>query len=270
MSAKAWDGTIEAPIGGRSGKPRTTGWTMVLDKGLGLGETADWLALAGDYVDVLKLTFGTSAFYPPKMLRRKALLVRRAGVHIMPGGTLAEIALLQRKWESFLDRAGDLGFDALEISDGTIEIPASLRQEAIRSARERGFLVIAEIGKKHPDDEQDLEFQIEQALADLVAGASKVIVEGRESGLGVGIYGAGGEIRRDRLEVLAGRLPLENVIWEAPLKKQQQELILAFGADVGLGNIPPGDVLALEALRIGLRGDTLRAAIARDGKLNRK
>ncbi|MGE5598298.1 MAG: phosphosulfolactate synthase, partial [Bacteroidota bacterium] len=127
-----------------------------------------------------------------------------------------------------------------------------------------GFRVIGEVGKKNPADPCPIEAQIEQALADLAAGASMVIVEGRESGRGVGIFGTDGEIVAERLAALAGRLPLERIIWEAPLKNQQEELILAYGPNVNLGNIPPGDVLALEALRVGLRGDTLRAALRRN------
>ena len=248
MQGKAWDGVIEAPIGGRYGKPRASGWTMVIDKGLGLAETADWLALTADCVDLLKLTFGTSAFYDPEILRQKTALVREHAVGIMPGGTFGEVALFQGRWDIYLQRARALGFDTLEISDGTIDLSAERRLAAILSARDQGFLVITEVGKKHPDDQCTLESQAEQALADLAAGAAMVIIEGRESGRGVGIYGAGGEIRAEYLAVLAGHLPLDRVIWEAPLKSQQEELILAYGPNVNLGNIPPGDVLALEAL----------------------
>jgi len=260
MHGKAWEGVIETPICGRLGKPRATGWTMVIDKGLGLLETADWLELTADYIDLLKLTFGTSALYPTAVIKKKIALVRECGVGVMPGGTLAEVALGQGRWDAYLERAGQLGFDTLEISDGTIDLAAERRCAGILSARDRGFRVITEVGKKHPADQCTLEIQAEQAMADLQAGAAMVIVEGRESGKGVGIYGAEGEIRGDRLAVLARQMPVTRVIWEAPLKGQQEELIVAFGPNVNLGNIPPGEVLALEALRVGLRGDTLRAA----------
>jgi len=179
----------------------------------------------------------------------------------MPGGTLAEVALMQKTWPAYLERATALGFNFLEISDGTIDLPRDQRREAIRSARDTGFRVVAEVGKKHEDDEIALEAQIEQALADLEAGAVMVIVEGRESGRNVGIYGSEGEIRSERLTSLAEGLPPAAVIWEAPLKKQQEELIRVFGPNVSLGNVAPEDVLALEALRQGLRGDTLRAVL---------
>lgn len=270
MQSKAWDGVMEAPIRGRAGKPRRHGWTMLIDKGLGLAETRDLLALAGDYIDGIKLTFGTSAFYSPGMLKEKTSLARERGIAIMPGGTLGEVALAQGRWDSYLARAAELGFDALEISDGTIELPAERRLAAILSARDRGFRVLTEVGKKHPGDQRPLEAQVEQALSDLGAGAFMVIIEGRESGKGVGIYDDGGGIREDYLDFLARRLPVERILWEAPLKNQQEELILAFGPNVNLGNVPPGDILALEALRTGLRGDTLRAALAREARLSQE
>lgn len=261
MPGKAWDGTIVPPLGGRMPKPRAEGWTMVLDKSMGRKAAGDWLDLCGDYVDLLKLTFGTSVFYRPDLLKRKTGMARAHGVGVMPGGTLAEVALLQKSWPAYLERAKALGFDFLEISDGTIDLPRDQRLMAIRSACEEGFQVVTEVGKKHEDDRIAVEAQIEQALFDLEAGAVKVIVEGRESGRNVGIYGSQGEIRPDLLAALAEGLPPEAVIWEAPLKKQQEELIVTFGPNVSLGNIAPEDVLALEALRQGLRGDTLRAVL---------
>lgn len=258
---KAWDGVLSAPVEGRMAKPRNSGWTMVIDKGLGLAATEDLLDLAGDYIDLLKLSFGTSAFYPAEMLREKTAMVKAHRVGIMPGGTFAEVALLQGRWDAYLERAAQLGFDTLEISDGTITLAHDRRLAAILSARDKGFRVVTEVGKKHPGDQPSLESQIETAISDLKAGAAMVIIEGRESGSGVGIFGVDGEIVEDRLTALAERLPLSHVIWEAPRKNQQEELILSYGPNVNLGNIPPSDILALEALRIGLRGDTLRAAI---------
>jgi phosphosulfolactate synthase len=118
------------------------------------------------------------------------------------------------------------------------------------------------VGKKHPADRVPHSHIRQQLLSDLDHGAWKVIVEGRESGKGVVIYRDDGSIDESEMENLAqtvddpGRL-----IWEAPLKGQQQDLILRFGTNVNLGNIQPEEALALEALRVGLRGDTLRAAI---------
>ncbi len=259
---KAWGDAFDFPLLGRSAKPRTNGLTMVIDKGLGLSETRDLLELAHDYIDYLKLTFGTSAFYAIGLLREKIALVRSRGVRIFPGGTFLEVALLQGKLERFLDRAAELGFDTVEVSDGTIVMPPEQRRWCILQARRRGLRVISEVGKKDPADEIAPALMLEQVQADLEAGADRVIVEGRESGQGVVIYDKQGNIKVDTLEALAGGLPDPSVLmWEAPLKAQQQALIMRFGPNVNLGNVAPSDILALEALRCGLRGDTLKAAL---------
>lgn len=152
----------------------------------------------------------------------------------------------------------------IEVSDGTIPIAPDQRRKAIDRAREHGFRVVTEVGKKESGTEIDPDEAIAQVLADLDAGAEKVIVEGRESGKGAGLYDAQGRLRADDLDRLAGGLPDPAVLmWEAPLKSQQEALIARFGPDVSLGNIPPDEALAVEALRIGLRGDTLRLALAK-------
>lgn len=259
---KAWGDAFEFPLGGRTVKPRSAGLTMVIDKGLGMTETRDLLDLAADYIDFLKLTFGTSAFYNTGLLREKIALVRERGVRIFPGGTFLEVALLQGKLERFLARAADLGFDTVEVSDGTIAIPPEQRRWCIRTARALGLRVLSEVGKKDPAEEIAPAAMIEQVLDDLAAGAERVIVEGRESGQGVVIYDKQGNIKTETLEALAQGLPDEAaLLWEAPLKAQQQALIMRFGSNVSLGNVAPGDALALEALRCGLRGDTLKVAM---------
>jgi phosphosulfolactate synthase len=151
----------------------------------------------------------------------------------------------------------------IEVSDGTVEISPAQRQRAIQLALDAGFQVITEVGKKEGCLPLDPAEALEQIHADLEAGALKVIVEGRESGTGVGIYNTAGKVKADDLEQLVAGLqdPLV-LMWEAPLKSQQEALILRFGPNVNLGNIPPGEALALEALRCGLRGDTLRHAVA--------
>jgi len=217
-------------------------------------------------VDLLKLTFGTSAFYSSRLLREKIALARSRGVCIFPGGTFLEVALLQGKLERFLDRAGELGFDAIEVSDGTITMLPEQRRWCIAQGRARGLRVISEVGKKDPADEIAPALMLEQVQADLDAGAERVIVEGRESGQGVVIYDRQGNIKAETLEALAGGLADPSVLmWEAPLKPQQQALIMRFGTNVNLGNVAPGDILALEALRCGLRGDTLKAALRSGG-----
>jgi phosphosulfolactate synthase len=260
LTEKAWAGILDFPHTNRTERPRRRGLTMVIDKGLGLTDTRDLLELAGDYIDHIKLTFGTSAFYGTRLLRQKIELVKSYDVEIYPGGTFLELALLQGKLEQFLERAQVLGFTGIEVSDGTITIDPATRAHVIQRVRAFGFgLVVSEVGKKDPRDHvPDLHLWtvVEE---DLAAGSDVVIVEGRESGQGVVIYDDHGNILEDELEEMVthvsdpGRL-----MWEAPQKSQQQQLILRFGPNVSLGNVAAADVLALEALRVGVRGDTLR------------
>lgn len=259
---KAWADVLSFPRPGRASKPRLTGLTMVIDKGLPPAETTELLALAGDYIDILKLTFGTSAFYTADLLRRKTDVCRRFAVDVMPGGTFLEIAVLQRALPAFLERARELGFTAIEVSDGTVRMSASTRNHVIRAVREAGFRVISEVGKKDPADQLPVERMLAQIASDLAAGTDFVVLEGRESGRGVGIYGGDGLVKETTLEeLIAGLEHPDRIIWEAPLKEQQHALIRRLGSNVSLGNIPPTEVLAVEALRVGLRGDTLRDAL---------
>lgn len=261
---RAWEGVVDIPVNGRTRKPRQAGITMVIDKGLGLQETADWLALAGDVIDFLKLGFGTSVFYSRELLQRKVEICRQQAVSVYPGGTLAEVALLQGRFPSYLRYAYSLGIEAIEISDGTITLSPAQRRAAIKAAQSEGFTVITEVGKKALDEQLPIEDLWDQALLDLDAGASFVIVEARESGKGVGIYDAHGDLLEKALPFLEAVGSQERVIWEAPLKSQQEALIRLLGPNVSLGNISPGEVLALEALRVGLRADTLRVLLMQE------
>lgn len=260
QNEKAWHGILDFPHANRTERPRDRGITMVIDKGVGLTDTRDLMELAADYVDQVKLTFGTSAFYPTRLLRQKIELVKSYGVDIFPGGTFLELALLQGKLDQYMDRALELGFTGIEVSDGTIAMDQDTRSRTIREARRLGFrLVVSEVGKKDPRDrvpELHLWAQVESDLAD---GSDWVIVEGRESGKGVVIYDEHGNILEDELDEMVRHVADgSKLMWEAPIKSQQQQLVLRFGPNVNLGNIAPAEVLALEALRVGLRGDTLR------------
>jgi phosphosulfolactate synthase len=266
VEGTAFDGVITSPLAGRSAKPRRQGQTMIIDKGLGLAQTGDLLALAGDYIDYIKLTFGTAALYPTALLRAKIALIRSYGVNVYPGGTFLEIAIAQNRLAAYLERAKDLGFDYIEVSDGTIDISPADRRRAIRLAREQDFQVITEVGKKDSSIPLDPEEALAQIQADLEAGAVKVIVEGRESGTGAGIFSAAGLVKTDELEQIVTELAdPTRLMWEAPLKSQQAVLIARFGPNVSLGNIPPAEVLAVEALRRGLRGDTFGLAQQQGG-----
>ena len=253
-----WQMDLKYPITGRLKKPRKQGLTMVLDKGLGVNALKDLLEISSEYIDFLKFSFGTSFVYPLHILKGKIKLARQYGLEVFPGGTLFEVALSQKKLNDYLFRAKQLGFTSIEISNGSLEFPPKLRQEAIYKANSLGFKVLTEVGKKdraNPLSVDEIKEQIEQ---DQRNGAELVIIEGRESGKGVSIYQADGQLDRVMLEGILsiGQEIKGNLIWETPLKKQQVALINRLGPNVNLGNIAVDQVIALEALRQGLRADT--------------
>lgn len=254
----AFSQLIHPPLGRRSAKTRETGLTMVIDKGLGLQGLRDLLETAGSYVDILKLGFGTSLLYPGNTLRQKLALARLYAVTTCTGGTLAEIAMTQGAFESLVDQIISEGFTAVEISDGTITVDPAIRQSAIRYVANQNLTVISEVGKKLTGwpSAKCMAKQIQQDLDD---GASLVIVEGRECGENVGIYGSGGVVDESLLGELVQHLSsdaLSKILWESPKKSQQIALIQHFGQNVNLGNIQPDEVMALESLRLGYRSDT--------------
>jgi len=258
---KAWENVITIPVGGRSYKPRQDGLTMVIDKNLGLNRLSDLISLASDYIDVVKLTFGTSAFYDENLLKDKNSMLTAAGIDVMPGGTFLEIAVWQRALDNYLKSAQDLGFSAIEVSDGSIDMDLSTRKTAIKKAQDLGFTVFTEVGKKDPSEALSLEETLRFIAEDVASGVKKVIIEAREAGKGVGIFDKEGKIKQDEMEkILSGVADPDFLMWEAPIKNQQQALIMRCGHNVSLGNVPPDDILALEALRQGVRGDTLKQA----------
>lgn len=244
----------------RSAAPRQTGLTMIIDTGLGVSATTDVLEVAGDYIDLWKLSFGTSVFVRPAVLERKLELINARKILSCPGGTLFEAAILQHHSRAYMTRAAEVGFTAVEISDGTIEVSAFRRKRAIEYALGAGLVAVTEVGKKDPMAQPSIAKLAEQALRDLDWGASWVIVEGRESGTCVGAFDEEGNVSSEALDIFAKILGdrAGRLIWEAPLKQQQTALIERFGVNVGLGNIAPDRVLALEALRLGLRFETLK------------
>lgn len=263
MLKNGWGIDIEFPLLNRRSKPRNVGLTMVLDKGLGVRETEELLDTAGNYIDFLKLSFGTSALYSPQVLHKKIDLVKSYGVDIYPGGTFLEVVLLQGKLDQFLKRAWELGFTCIEISDGTINLERTVRRDAIKKAVQLGFKVLTEVGKKDANAAFLPNEMVRQINEDLDNGAYRVIIEGRESGT-VGMYNSQGDPDQYVFETLLEGAPSpESIIWEAPLKKQQVHLIKSLGNNVNLGNILSADILALEALRNGLRGDTFKDTIHR-------
>lgn len=253
------------PVADRSKKPRQIGLTMVIDKHMGPTRLQDLIQTAGDYIDVIKLTFGTSAFYDEKLLKEKNALLTGANIDVMPGGTFLEVAIWQKSFDAYLEKARELGFSAIEVSDGTIEMDLAIRKTAIQKSKNAGFKVFTEVGKKDPKEALPLSLVHRMIQEDMVNGAMKVIVEAREAGKGVGIFDETGKIKLDEVEDIVSKVNEEDcLMWEAPIKNQQQALIMRFGNNVNLGNIPPDDILALEALRQGVRGDTLKQAYLSD------
>jgi len=244
--------------GGRAaaGSGRAGGKTMVIDRGVGWNAWCDLIETAGAYIDVIKLAFGTSVLYPTDLLLRKIAFARRHGITVIPGGTLLETAVRQGAASAFFDAVCALGFDGVEVSDGTIDLGRRERTALIREGRARGLTVLAEYGKKEAGAAIDPHALLATAEADWEAGAALVTIEARESGT-VGLFGADGRPDPALYERIVRLMPEpDRIMWEAPRKEQQVFLLRAAGPNVHLGNIAPGDVLALEAMRRGLRNDT--------------
>lgn len=261
-SELSWQDIIQFPLDGRFSKPREQGLTMIIDKGMGLAETRDLLNIAGDYIDFIKLAFGTSALYDNSLLSEKIDLVKSYGVDIYPGGTFLEVAIVQDKLEQFLSYSKLIGFTCVEVSDGTITLHPEARATAIHKAREMEFKVLTEVGKKNEGNRVPVREMANIIRSDLKNGAYRVILEGRESGTGVGLYDKNGKFIKDDFELLLTKIDdPQLIIWEAPKKDQQLELIMHFGPNISLGNIPTNEVLAVEALRVGLRSDSFKITL---------
>jgi phosphosulfolactate synthase len=257
---------LDAAIDRRLQRPRERGITMVIDTGLGHTTTADLLKIAAPYIDHWKLAFGTSALMPTDALRDKLELLAEHRVLTYPGGTLLEAAIVQQHCRVYMRRARELGFQAVEISDGTIALPADRRRRVIDCARDAGLVAITEVGKKDPEHQPEAGDLAEQALRDIEWGAAWVIVEARESGRGIGIYDQAGALKGGFLDAMARLLgdSIDRLIWEAPRKDQQAALVRRFGANISLGNVAAREALALEALRSGLRYETLSGIAERE------
>ena len=262
-SEKAWQGIFGDGLAPRPSKPRSVGLNSILDKYLGTRALADLLDLAGDAIDQIKFAFGTSVAADEKSLRAKIEMIRAHGIEVYPGGTLCEAAIVRGIVPEFLAGARALGFTAIEVSDGTITLSPQERADVIRRSLDSGFKVFTEVGKKDPRHQLAISRMQSEIAADLALGASYVIIEAHESGKGVGIYDPTGAVNQTELDALvSGVGQLDRIIWEAPETSQQAFLLSRFGPTVNFGNIQPQDVLALEALRAGLRFETLRLVAA--------
>ncbi len=245
----------------RTRKPRECGLTHVLDRGLSLAEVEGLMEVAGDYVDIVKLGWGTAVV--SANLRAKLERYAAYGVPVVLGGTLTELAVKQGRVEGLMGWLEELGLRHVEVSDGTIELEPEVKAHLIRTLAAAGFTVFAEVGSKDAQTIMAPYVWIERIQADLQAGAWKVIAEARESGT-AGIYRADGEVRSGLIDEIAHAVDPERMIFEAPRKEQQVWLLEFFGGECNLGNIAPDDVLSLETLRLGLRSDTMER-FARSG-----
>jgi len=244
----------------RGKKPRNNGLTMVLDKGLGYDTSKSLMEISGEYVDLLKFGWGTIIIHNKKIIQKKVEMYKSFDIIPYTGGTLFEIAYTNGKVKEFLEEAKNIGFEAIEISDGSVEIPEEEKLEFISYAKEEeGFYVLSEVGKKDPETDRkiDLDKRIELINAELKAGSDKIIIEAREGGKDIGIFDEKGVAKEEEIDYIIKHVPQEDIIWEAPNKDQQVYFVLKLGKEVNLGNISSNDITSLETIRRGLRGDTL-------------
>lgn len=236
----------------RTTKPRTNGYTMVMDKGLSLREVEDLIETCGDYFDIVK--FGWSTSYVTPKLREKIALYKSAGIPCYLGGTLFEAFVIRDQFEGYKKVLDDFELEYAEVSDGSITMDHDRKCEYI-SELSRQVIVLSEVGSKDAAKIIPPYKWIEQMHTELEAGAWKVIGEARESG-NVGLFRDSGEVRQGLVEEILTKIPEDKIIWEAPQKEQQVWFIKLIGANVNLGNIAPNEVIPLETIRLGLRGDT--------------
>lgn len=236
----------------RTVKPREKGMTMVMDKGLSHREVEDFLSMTEQYVDIVKLGFGTSIVTPK--LDEKIAMYHDAGIPVYFGGTLFEAFVVRDRLDDYMKLLDRYKITHAEVSDGSIEISQDEKCEYINKLA-KNFTVLSEVGSKDAEKIIPPYKWIAMMKAELEAGAWKVIAEARESGT-VGIFRKSGEVRSGLVEEILTQIPQEKILWEAPQKAQQLWFIKLYGSNVSLGNIAPNEVIPLETLRIGLRGDT--------------
>ena len=236
-------------------EPRTAGLTHVIDKGLGPRAWEDVLETSGAYIDIVKLGWGTA--YVTAGLERKLEVLREKPVVI--GGTFFEVVYVKDQLDDYKRWLGELGITHVEISDGTIEIPRERKLELIEDFA-RDFTVLSEVGSKDSEVVFAPYEWVEWIKEERDAGAWKVITEAREGGT-AGIFRPSGEMRTGLVDEIAHSIDFNDLLWEAPTKASQAWFIKHFGPEVNLGNIPPDEVIPLETLRLGLRGDTLKEVL---------
>lgn len=233
-------------------KPRAHGITMVMDKGLSIEEAKNFMSVSHPHVDIVKLGFGTA--YVTPNLREKLAVYQSFDIPIYFGGTLFEAFLVRNQFQDYIDVCKEFNITHMEVSDGSISIPHAEKCGYIEKLTKHG-VVLSEVGSKDAAHIIPPYKWIELMKAELEAGSTYVIAEAREAG-NVGIYRGTGEVREGLVQEILTQIPAEKILWEAPQKAQQLYFLELIGCNVNLGNIAPSEVIALETMRIGLRGDS--------------
>jgi phosphosulfolactate synthase len=238
----------------RTVRPRTHGLTMINDKGLSVGEARNLVSGALPYIDLVKLAFGTS--HVSSGLYEKIRIFQDAGIPVYFGGLLFEAFVIRNQFNDYLDLLKEYDISWIEVSDGSIDIPHVEKCGYIEKLSKYGT-VLSEVGSKDKDREHITPpYQwIKLMKSELEAGATYIVAEARETGT-VGLYRNSGEVREGLVQEILTKIPAEKILWEAPLKDQQLYFLTLIGANANLGNINPTEIIALEAMRVGLRGDT--------------
>ncbi len=236
----------------RTAKPRKDGVTMVMDKGISLRQAEEFVNVSAGYVDFVKLGFGTSII--TKNVKEKVKLYKDAGMKVYVGGTLFEAFVVRNMFEDYRKYIADLGMDCAEVSDGSLELSHEKKCEYI-NILSKDYTVLSEVGSKEEGVIIHPARWINMMQNELQSGAFKVIAEARESGT-VGIFHKNGSAHTMLINRIVNKVKIENIIWETPQKGQQVYFLKLFGCNVNLGNIGVDDVIPLETLRLGLRGDT--------------
>ena len=236
----------------RPAKPRSNGLTMIMDKGLSLNEAENMIVLKSELTDIVKLGFGTSLL--TRYIDKKISLYREAGIDVYTGGTLFEAFIVRNQLDDFYRFMDKLKLEMVEVSDGCIQMEHEKKCELIHKLS-NDFKVISEIGSKNESLTIEDDKWVSYMKKELEAGSWKVIAEAREGG-NVGMFETDGEIKEQLIKKITKEIDESNILWEAPLKKQQVWFINELGANVNLGNISPNSIISLECLRLGLRGDT--------------
>lgn len=236
----------------RPAQPRSSGLTMMMDKGLSLRQAEDFLSVNSDFTDIIKLGFGTS--FITKNLDQKIKLYKDAGMKVYLGGTLFEAFIVRGMFDDYMKLIDKLKLDCAEVSDGSIVMPHDEKCNYINKLS-KNFTVFSEVGSKEAGLIIHPAMWVKMMNTELQAGSWKVIAEARESG-NVGIYRANGNAHTLLINKILAKVKKDDILWEAPQKSQQVWFLKLLGHNANLGNIAYDDVIPLETLRLGLRGDT--------------